>query len=174
MAPKDSCADGWYTHATILRQLKNVEFSSFITILNRSRIPLSRMKTKRHIHRRCGDLKLRVKEFINRAPGKISLTTDAWSSRVHRGYIVVTGHWVGIHWSLRSCILSFERFLTPHTAYAAVDILYRFIDEWNLNERVQSIKFENTDTCAVIGMLHGRLVAMSKIQITCLIFMCGM
>lgn len=41
------------------------------------------MTIKKHIHRKCDDIKLRVKELINQAPGRVLVTTDAWSSRVY-------------------------------------------------------------------------------------------
>lgn len=63
---------------------------------------------------------------------KISLTADSWSSAVHRGYMVVTGHWIDDNWNLYSVSLDLRRFYAPHTADASRAMLRDVIEDRDL------------------------------------------
>lgn len=41
---------------------------------------------------------------------KISLTVNGWSSRIMRGYFVITADWLTDDWELKSDILYYQRF----------------------------------------------------------------
>lgn len=61
--------------------------------------------------------------FQYRLPGKVRFTVDAWSSRVYRGYMVISVHLIDHCCNLHSTLLDFVRFPTPHTGEAAAEII---------------------------------------------------
>ena len=57
--------------------------------------------------------------YNKKESGKVSIKPDAWSSRMYKGYMVVTAHWIDSSWNLQSAVIDFNRFLTSHTGDAA-------------------------------------------------------
>lgn len=57
--------------------------------------------------------------------------------------MVVTGHWVEDGWKMRSAILDFRRFPTPHTGEATCHFVEEAVSNWNLGAAIQSISRNN-------------------------------
>lgn len=102
--------------------------------------------------------RIRMKALISSTPGLISLTTDAWSSRKMKRYVVITAHWIDKDWSMRSIALDFKRFMTPHTGEATCEILLETIDSWELRKRLRSITSDNaSDVCSGVARRFANL-----------------
>ncbi len=41
---------------------------------------------------------LQLRRILEDIPGRVPITCDGWSSRVMRGYFVITLHWIGVDW----------------------------------------------------------------------------
>lgn len=95
--------------------MENVEFHVFVELLNpRYDVPLRRVTQQRMLadYRECRG---RMKEFLaSNVPTKFSFTIDAWSSRVLKSYFAVTAHWIDGNWRMKSILLEFMRFESPH------------------------------------------------------------
>lgn len=50
---------------------------------------------------------------------RVSLTADAWLSRICKEFTVVVGNYVDSEWSKKCVTLAFSRFNTPHIGRAA-------------------------------------------------------
>ena len=61
------------------------------------------------------EARVKFAQILENVPGRVALTLDGWSSRVMRGYLVVTAHWIDTtdSWKLRSCVLDFVYFPFP-------------------------------------------------------------
>jgi len=56
-----------------------------------------------------------IKTRLQEAPGKISYTTDCWTSVDQRPYMAITAHWISADWKLCELLLNFHHLPPPHT-----------------------------------------------------------
>ena len=70
---------------------------------------------------------------------KVSITIDGWCSRVFKSYIVITGHWIDSNWNMRSILLEFARFPSPHDGLAVHSIIKNCLLKWGIDKKVCSI-----------------------------------
>lgn len=141
------------------KPFSTVEDETFIEkekLLNHSiRVP-SRNTVRRRIMSMFEEKKIAVLELLKtQMKGKISLTADAWSSQIYRGYMAVTGHFIDNNWKMRSLTLEFNRFPTPHNAEATCSFLSKVIESFHLQQKVQSITTDNAkDVSSGVQKLH--------------------
>ena len=81
----------------------------------------------------------KMKLLLEKIPCKISLTIDAWSSRVYRGYLAVTVHWITNEWTLKSSLLDFSYFPPPHNTQTTSDLLFNILTDMNLGTKILGI-----------------------------------
>lgn len=111
------------------------------------------------------NLKSKMESFLALRRGRVSLTADAWSSTVYKGYVVITGHWIDANWCLQSVILDFKRFPTPHTADAICTTLMDTIIGWDLASSLRAVTTDNaSDMTAGIKGLREKLNDLSPGQ----------
>ena len=77
-----------------------------------------------------------IKEILQNAEGKISLTCDAWTSLQQLGYLSVTAHFINKDWNLVSILLSFPLIPYPHTGINIANCIKTEIDEWFITTKV--------------------------------------
>lgn len=70
---------------------------------------------------------------------RVSLTADAWSSKIFRGYMVVTEHWIDHERNMNSVVLDFKRFPTPHSDLVTAALVGHVFLNWDLEKRLLSI-----------------------------------
>ena len=76
-------------------------------------------------------------------PGRVSLTSDLWSSLKREGYICVTAHYIDRNWKSNSKILTFFALSPPHTGMNVAMQLLESLKEWGIEKKVFSITFHN-------------------------------
>lgn len=97
-----------------------------------------------------------------------SLTCESWSSRVHKGFMAVMFHWIDKEWNMKSVLLDFVCFKTPHTGKASYSMLMNIIKTWNLEKLVHSIKTDNAaDIVRKVELLRAHLYSSLFIKINC-------
>ena len=71
-----------------------------------------------------------VRDLLANAPGRISITTDGWTSKPSVDYLGITGHWVDKNWELQSVLLNFADPPAEHTGVnlksSVIDVLHEF------------------------------------------------
>ena len=77
-----------------------------------------------------------IKEILQNAEGKISLTCDAWTSLQQLGYLSVTAHFLDKNWNLISMLLSFPLISYPHTGINIANCIKSETDEWFITTKV--------------------------------------
>merc|ERR1712232_629443 len=70
-----------------------------------------------------GSLGAKINENLGKY-GKVSFTTDAWSSKTAKGYMTITAHYLDEHFFHHSFMLSFKRHPTPHTGATVSQLIY--------------------------------------------------
>ena len=70
--------------------------------------PICRQTASREVYKRYEIEKLKLKEMFACYQGRVSFTSDLWTSRSQvRGYICLTAHYIDEKWKLHSHILAF-------------------------------------------------------------------
>ncbi|OAE20228.1 hypothetical protein AXG93_3960s1180 [Marchantia polymorpha subsp. ruderalis] len=105
----------WIMHnKQLIAVVENNFFKEFIHELN----PFFNVQSRRTIGRGVDDAyeeaKAKIALVLESIPGDVALTCDGWSSRIMKGYFVVTLHWVDENWNLRSTVIEFIYFPPPH------------------------------------------------------------
>jgi nucleoside-triphosphatase THEP1 len=76
---------------------------------------------------------------LERIPGGVALTLDGWSSRVMKGYLVITVHWIDEDWAIRHAVLEFTYFPRPHNQETTSALIISILKEFNIHTRVRAI-----------------------------------
>ena len=91
---------------------------------------------KRDIMKAYDKRKSLIKEILQNAEGKISLTCDAWTSLQQLEYLSVTAHFINKDWNLVSILLLFPLIPYPHTGINIANCIKTEIDEWFITTKV--------------------------------------
>ncbi|XP_077246794.1 zinc finger BED domain-containing protein RICESLEEPER 2-like [Tasmannia lanceolata] len=75
--------------------------------------------------------------------GRISLTSDCWTSNQTISYMCLTAHFVDSDWKLQRPIISFCDLEPPHFGVVISDAISTFLTEWGIQDKVQSITLDN-------------------------------
>ena len=73
------------------------------------------------------------------APGRISITTDGWTSKPGTNFLGVTGHWVDKDWELQSILLDFADPPAEHTGVNLKSSVVDVLQEFDITHRVLGI-----------------------------------
>ena len=85
---------------------------------------------------------MRVKEALT-ATEAVALCLDIRTSRVVRGYLGVTAHFLDESGVLRNCVLACTRFKGKHTADNIVDHAVEVINEYGIRDKVRFVFTDN-------------------------------
>lgn len=124
--------------------VENDFFRKFVAKLNpRYDVPSRKMLTRRILAAYQVEISS-MKSYLQRSvDGKMSFTTDAWSSRIFRSYMAITAHWIDADWNLKSTLLNFVRFYSPHTATNVKTLLLEELENWNISNKVMALTTDN-------------------------------
>ncbi|CAN1198778.1 Putative AC transposase [Linum perenne] len=76
--------------------------------------------------------RVKLKEFFkNTCAGRVSITTDGWTSVQNFNYICITAHYVGKDWKLHKKIINFRR-IQSHKGVDVGDAVANCLEEWGL------------------------------------------
>lgn len=79
-------------------------------------------------------------------PGRISLTSDCWTSLVTDGYISFTAHYVDMSWTLQKRILNFSFLPPPHTGIHLCDHIFSLLKDWRIQKNIFSLTLDNASS----------------------------
>lgn len=149
--------------------VENSFFSKFVAKLNpRYKIPSRRVLTSRiksEYHMELDSMKPYLQESIC---GKVSLTTDAWSSRIFRSYMAITTHWIDVDWNLKSTLLNFVRFPAPHDGISVKNILVDELECWGLSQKLMAVTTDNGSEMLLGTELLQKKLGTSEIHVRCM------
>ncbi|XP_013607798.1 PREDICTED: zinc finger BED domain-containing protein RICESLEEPER 1-like [Brassica oleracea var. oleracea] len=84
-----------------------------------------------------------LKRELGSLPGRVSFTSDLWTSVKREGYMCVTAHYIDRNWKLNSKILTFCALPPPHTGMNVAVQLLESLKEWEIEKKVFSITLDN-------------------------------
>ncbi|KAL2902030.1 putative AC transposase [Bienertia sinuspersici] len=100
--------------------------------------------------------KMRVE--LGEVSGKISLTSDCWTSITTDGYISLTAHYVDKYWCLQKRIINFCFMAPPHTGVHLSDHVFSLLKEWGIQKKIFSLTLDNASSNDVFAEnLRGEL-----------------
>ncbi|XP_074378052.1 zinc finger BED domain-containing protein RICESLEEPER 2-like [Apium graveolens] len=78
--------------------------------------------------------------------GRVSLTSDLWTSVATDGYISLTAHFITSDWVLHKKLLNFSYLPLPHTDITISEKIYKMLCEWNIESKLGSITLDNASS----------------------------
>ncbi|CAN0903597.1 Putative AC transposase [Linum grandiflorum] len=108
--------------------------------------PLFKMPCRKTIRADCLRLFLdgivNIKSFFkSNCIGRVSITTDCWTSIQNFNYICITAHFVGVDWKLHRKIINFCRILS-HKGVDIADVVGDCLEKWRLRN-ICSVTVDN-------------------------------
>jgi hypothetical protein len=130
-----------------------------------------KLPSRRTIVRAIDDVyKEKIAEFmiiLESIPGRVALTCDGWSSRIMRGYFVVTLHWICNDWRLRSSMLEFRYFPSPHNAVTTSELLNMILRDYNIHTRIRAITSDSgSEMAPAMNRLRDKLNQEFNLRLT--------
>jgi hypothetical protein len=87
--------------------------------------------------------KQKLKAMLNRCNGRISLTSDLWSSLTTDWYICLTAHYVDTNWILQKRVLNFSFMAPPHNGPSLCKKVLIMIQKWGIDTKIFFITLDN-------------------------------
>ncbi|XP_074353151.1 zinc finger BED domain-containing protein RICESLEEPER 2-like [Apium graveolens] len=78
--------------------------------------------------------------------GRVSLTSDLWTSIATDGYISLTVHFITSDWVLHKKLLNFYYLPSAHTGITISEKNYKMLCEWNIESKLFSITLDNASS----------------------------
>ncbi|KAL5564800.1 hypothetical protein UlMin_027964 [Ulmus minor] len=85
----------------------------------------------------------RIKAMLEVVPGRISLTSDLWSSVISDGYMCLTAHFIDNNWNLQKRVLNFCFMPPPHNDVALSERIFALLCGWKIEKRLFSLTLDN-------------------------------
>lgn len=159
------CALGFWTtvHHSILFNMNHLK--TMIKTCNSDLVFPCRTTVSRWIVDMSNKYKIEVKDRLWIIVGKVSVTMDSWKSRMFRGYLTITLHYIDEDWEMKSKLLEFVRFPTPHNAGDTWKLLLDILEKWDLTSNIQAVITETaTKMNAAMRLLRTMI---NKLMQTC-------
>jgi len=134
-------------------------FRRFVSSLN----PVFKMVSRRTITDDCSkkyqEEKQVLLDVLKNVKGRVSLTMDMWTSNQTLGYMCITCHFTDDDWKMHKRTLKFSFMKTPHTGVAMFNAVLRFLQEWNIEDKLFAVTLDNaSNNNAMMKLLKSNLL----------------
>ncbi|KAL5476481.1 hypothetical protein ACEPAI_3338 [Sanghuangporus weigelae] len=102
-----------------------------------------RSKFSEFVRERAQHIQFGLREEMTRAPGRISLTFDGWTSKGLTAFIAVTCHFVTQKWDLVSRLLSFRELDGTHSGENQAKHLYDVVSRFGIANKLMNLTSDN-------------------------------
>ena len=106
-----------------------------------SRVP--RNTLKREIIKQYANARLKIIKFFENFDGRVSITSDGWTSITGDSYLCVTVHWIDNVFNLHKRIIAFDVMDESHSGINIYNRMNGTLKEFNLDDKVFTISFDN-------------------------------
>ena len=86
--------------------------------------------------------------MLNLAPGRISFTSNSWTSITTDGHMCLTAHFIDKNWVLHKRVFNFCFMPPPYNDISLSNKIEKVIYEWGIENRVFSVPLENADNAS--------------------------
>ncbi|KAL5552402.1 hypothetical protein UlMin_002578 [Ulmus minor] len=90
--------------------------------------------------------KLKIKAMFEEFFGRVSLTSDLWSSCISDGYMYLIAHFIDKEWRLQKRILNFCFMPPPHTGVALSEKIFDLLCGWKIEGKLFSLTLDNASS----------------------------
>lgn len=84
-----------------------------------------------------------MKQFLAEKCESLSITVDAWLSRIEKVYLSIIAHWIDDNRTLHFTVLDLIRFAIPHTSESAATVILIVLESWGVRKKLRIITTDN-------------------------------
>nr|KAJ0207743.1 hypothetical protein LSAT_V11C500259970 [Lactuca sativa] len=126
--------------------------------LNKNVTTITRNTAKSDVKNLFKREKVRLKNLLELHQGRVSLTSDLWTSINTDGFLCVTGHFIDKEWKLQKRILNFQYMPPPHNGVCLTEKISSLISEWGIEKKLFTITLDNASSNdTFVNLLKGHL-----------------
>ncbi|KAL4554094.1 hypothetical protein LXL04_037284 [Taraxacum kok-saghyz] len=126
--------------------------------LNENVITISRYTAKSDVTNLFKREKVRLKTLLESLPGRVSLTSDLWTSINTDGFLCVTCHFIDTEWKLQKRILNFQHMPPPHNGVCLTEKISSLLSDWGIEKKLFTITLDNASSNdTFFNLLKGQL-----------------
>lgn len=118
-------------------------FLAFLQSLNPDYKPPKADSVKSNILSLYKQYKCSIKEELKNHGGKLSFTTDIWTSPSSVPFICVTVHYIDAEWNLKHFVLAFRHIPGKHTGVRISTVFCDILKEYDVLERTLCVTLDN-------------------------------
>ena len=83
------------------------------------------------------------KKYFANFEGKFCLTSDIWTSLMHKGFLYITAHYIDSEWILNKRIILFKTINTPHNGKNIATLINDKIIDLGISDKIFTITLDN-------------------------------
>ncbi|KAF6140720.1 hypothetical protein GIB67_035147 [Kingdonia uniflora] len=87
--------------------------------------------------------KEKLKSLLQNSCGKISLTSNLWSSPTKLRFFCVTAYFIDSTWTMQKRIICFELLEIPHDGETIAQSIFDIINEYGISSKIFSVSLDN-------------------------------
>ncbi|KAK3404892.1 zinc finger BED domain-containing protein RICESLEEPER 1 [Eucalyptus grandis] len=144
-------------HGYPLNMVEHVGFKVFVKNLQ----PLFELVTTNKIEADCLEIyekeKQKVFEVLDKLPGRISLSIDAWAGSGDVQYFCLAAYFIDESWQLKKKILNFVSVDSSHTDDMQADVIMTCLMDWDIDRKLFSMTFDGSSSDFFVLRIRDRL-----------------
>ncbi|KAL5543462.1 hypothetical protein UlMin_007246 [Ulmus minor] len=109
-------------------------------------LPLGADQKLKNQCKKCGAQYMASSKYGTEVSGRVSLTSDLWSSCISDGYMCLTAHFIDKEWRLQKRILNFCFMPPPHTSVALSEKIFDLLCGWKIEGKLFSLTLDNASS----------------------------
>jgi hypothetical protein len=95
----------------------------------------------------------KVQNYISSVPGRLSLTSDIWSSDFKKDFVGWTVHFIDANWKLHHFTLDFINITDTHSGKTMYDAFQQLERTWKIVTKLQSVTLDNASANETFAQL---------------------
>ncbi|XP_030466807.1 zinc finger BED domain-containing protein RICESLEEPER 1-like [Syzygium oleosum] len=144
-------------HGYPLNMVEHVGFKVFVKNLQ----PLFELVTMNKIEADCLEIyekeKQKVFEVLDKLPGRISLSIDAWAGSGDVRFFCLAAYFIDESWQLKKKILNFVSVDSSHTDDMQADVIMTCLMDWDIDRKLFSMTFDGSSSDFFVLRIRDRL-----------------
>jgi hypothetical protein len=80
--------------------------------------------------------KIKIQNILVNLPGKISFTTDCWTSPSSKSFMSITAHFIDNNWKLQHILLDFIEMYDSHTGQNLKNTFVLGLENFSIENKV--------------------------------------
>ncbi|CAG8600367.1 7255_t:CDS:2 [Paraglomus occultum] len=131
----------------------NKYFRVFVTQLDPRYKPPCRQTLSQKINSEFLVKRSELKQYLITIPGKLSLTTDMWTSATMQPYLAITMHWIDSDWCMRKLLLDLVPFHDCHTGANQANTIVALLNEMEIGQKLLAVTTDNAANMVLMGRI---------------------